>query len=111
MLEKLFAAAFAPQGAVRSFVHDELERLTKGGYLPAATDVERLTEEALSGLAERSQGARETLSPLLRGAAGALREALDIPSRTEVLALTEALRRAQAQQEAGAGGDAPAGGA
>lgn len=101
MLDKLVQAALRPS-MISRVVTDELERLEKGGFL-AAGDVEKLSAEARKVLEERVEHTRTSVAPLLANLASGLREALDLPSRAEVLALTEALRRAQADADAARG--------
>ena len=46
-------------------------------------------------LDEQAQKARTSVAPLFKGLLSTLREVLDVPSRSEILALTEALKRAE----------------
>lgn len=101
MLEKLVLAACRPS-VLRTLVRDELKRLEEGGYVDAA-DIERAASDGLSALEGRVEQARSALGPAVTGLGRSMREALDIPSRTEVLALTEELRRARAAERAAAG--------
>ena len=94
MIEKLLAAALTRPSLARRALRDEVDRLRRGGYLPE-DDLEALAGDAAQQLGERIEEARATVGPLLTGAAASLREALDLPSRAEVLALTEELRRAR----------------
>jgi hypothetical protein len=80
-------------------VKDELERLGKGGYLKPA-EVERLSGECVKALEGQVARARGVVGPLVSGLAGQVREALDLPSRAEIRALTEALARAEAAKVA-----------
>jgi hypothetical protein len=105
VLDKLVEAALRPS-AITQVVTDELRRLEKGGFLSAA-DVEKLAAEAKAVLGEKVEHTRATVLPLLGGVASSLREALDLPSRAEVLALTEALRRAEASRAEGARSGTP----
>lgn len=102
VLDKLVQAALRPS-MISRVVTDELERLEKGGFLTAA-DVEKLSAEARKVLEERVEHTKTSVAPVLAHLASGLREALDLPSRAEVLALTEALNaaRGQAQAEADA---------
>ncbi|MCO5164935.1 MAG: hypothetical protein M9894_01010 [Planctomycetes bacterium] len=97
MLDKLVLAAFG-RTSLERVVRQELERLEKGGFLPRE-ELERLSAEctaALAGQVERARGLVEpALGPVLGDLAARVREALDVPSRAEVVALTEALRRAE----------------
>lgn len=102
MIDKLLAAALTRPSLARKALRDEVDRLREGGYLPQE-ELDALASEAAEQLGRRLEDARATVGPLLVGAAASLREALDIPSRAEVLALTEELRRAR-----GAGSDEPA---
>lgn len=104
MLEKLVFAALG-KDTLEQVVRRELERLEQGGFVDKE-QLERLSEECLKALEGRVERARTAVGPLLGDLAARVREALDLPSRAEVLALTEALKRAErdaaAQQPAGA---------
>lgn len=93
MLEKLVFAALG-KSTVEQVVRQELERLEQGGFVDKA-QLEQLSEECLKALEGRVERARGVVGPVLGDLAARMREALDIPSRAEVLALTEALRRAE----------------
>lgn len=104
MLEKLVLAALG-NDTVERLVRQELERLEKGGFLQRA-ELERLSAECLGALASRAEQARSTIAPVVGNLAVHMRQALDLPSRAEVLALTEALARAERPAPA-AGDGAP----
>lgn len=97
MLEKLVLAALG-KDAIERLVRQELERLEQGGFLKRA-ELERLSAECLGALASRAAEAKGTIAPIVSPLVGAVasqvREAMDLPSRAEVLALTEALSRAE----------------
>lgn len=95
MLEDVFLTVLNRQGQLKSLVQGEIERLKEKGYL--TEDPEALAAEFLERIEEHASKARETTVPLLKGLGDTLRQALDIPSRTEILALTQALER-QAKQ-------------
>lgn len=107
MLDKLVLAAFG-RTSLERVVRQELERLEQGGFLPRE-ELERLSAEctaALAGQVERARGlVGPAVGPVLGELAARVREALDVPSRAEVVALTEALRRAE--RPAPTAGDAP----
>lgn len=94
MIEQFVAAAMGRTGSIRSVVQKELQRLRERGYI--TEDPAELTGELMAKLEGQAEQARETVVPLLSGLVGSVREALDLPSRTEVLALTKALERAEA---------------
>ncbi len=95
MLEKLIAAALTRPALAHRVLRDELDRLREGGYL-SEQELDGLRRETLEKLSERLEQARVAVSPLVSGLGESLREALDIPSRSEVRALTEELRRRRA---------------
>ncbi len=95
MLEKLVQAALARPAVLTRAVEDELARLETGGYLKRE-ELEKLTAECVGALQQQLERAKSTTLPLVAGLGATLREALDIPSRAEIVALTEALRRAEA---------------
>lgn len=103
MLEKLVFAALG-RSTVEQAIRQELERLEQGGFVDKE-QLERLSEECLKALEGRVDRARGVVGPVLGDLATRVREALDIPSRAEVLALTRALERAER------GADAPEPGA
>lgn len=110
MIEKLIASLMA-RPSLSSVARDEFERLKAGGYLDQA-ELERLAKDLQSKLGGQAEAAKGTLQPLVQGIGQSLREALDIPSRREILELTQALRAAKeaAEGERPSGSsDAPAG--
>lgn len=98
MLDKLVFSALGKSGVER-FVREELERLQQGGFL-RKEDLDRLSTECLGALEGRFDRVQKTVGPVLGGLAAQVREALDIPSRAEVIALTEALARAERDRTA-----------
>lgn len=98
MLDKLVFSALGKSGVER-FVREELERLQQGGFL-GKEDLERLSAECLGALEGRFSRVQQSFGPVLGGLAAQVREALDIPSRAEVIALTEALARAERDRTA-----------
>lgn len=105
MLDKLVFGMLGKNGVER-FVRQELERLQQGGFLEKE-ELERLSAECLSALEGRLDKASKVIGPALGGLAAQVREALDIPSRAEVIALTEALARAERARTEGKAGPAP----
>lgn len=97
VLNKLIASVLRPE-YTRDLIEGELQRLADGGYL-RPEELQELTQECIQALGERVDQARATVVPLMQGVTATVREALDIPSRAEVLALTEALRAQQAKSE------------
>ncbi len=98
MLEKLVFAALG-RSTVEQVVREELERLEQGGFVDRQ-QLEQLSGECLKALEGRVDRARGAVGPVLGDLAARVREALDIPSRAEVVALTEALRRAERADDA-----------
>jgi len=101
VLENLVSALMARSNLARDAVRNELGRLQREGYLDEA-EAKRLLEEGLEALGERLEAARAQVEPALGELGGEvgrrLRDALDLPSRAEVVALTEALRAAQSRE-------------
>ena len=83
--------SFGRADGIKALVLQELERLKAKGYI--SEDPEALAAEVLKQLEGRAEQARSTVSPLLQGLGSTLREAMDSPSRSEILALKEALER------------------
>ncbi|MBX3472501.1 MAG: hypothetical protein KF878_37085, partial [Planctomycetes bacterium] len=87
MLDKLVLAAFG-RTSLERVVRQELERLEQGGFLPRE-ELERLSAEctaALAGQVERARGlVGPAVGPVLGELAARVREALDVPSRAEVV--------------------------
>jgi hypothetical protein len=105
MLDKLVLAAFS-KTTVERLVRQELERLEAGGFVQR-DELERLTAECLDALGGKVERARQLVTPVLGGLAAQVREALDLPSRAEVRALTDALARAEKAAGAAAGTPSP----
>jgi hypothetical protein len=99
MFEQFVAAALGRTGSIRTVVQQELERLRERGYI--TEDPGELTGELLGKLEGQAEQARQTVGPLILGLGSSLRDALDLPSRAEVLALTRALERAEAARADG----------
>ncbi len=97
MLEDVLVSVLGRQEQLKTLVRGELERLVGKGYLEG--NPEDLATEVLGKLEERAETARERTLPLLKGLGDSLRRALDIPSRAEILALTEALSRHASQSD------------
>lgn len=91
MLEKVILEALGGKRAIEGRVRSELERLLAGGYLKPE-EVERIAAESIAALAGRASEAGVKLKPLAAGAAQALRELLDVPSRSELEELRAELR-------------------
>lgn len=91
MLEKVILEALGGKQAIEGRVRAELERLMAGGYLKPE-DVERIAAESVAALASRAAEAGVKLQPLAAGAAKAVRDLLDVPSRSELEELRAALR-------------------
>ncbi len=99
MLDKLIAAALTRPSMAHRALREEIERLRAGGYL-SETELEELARDAASRLSERLTEARTAVAPLVVGLGDSVRAALDVPSRSEILALTEELRRARGERGA-----------
>ena len=93
MLDKWLTALLKPDLAP-NLLKEELDRLQAGGYL-SAEDVDRLYRECSASLTEGAERTRRAILPLLEAAGSTVRGALDLPSRSEIVALTEALRARQ----------------
>lgn len=106
MLEKLVFAALG-KGTLEQVVRQELERLEQGGFV-GREELERLSRECVEALQGRVERARGVVGPVLGDLGARVREALDLPSRAEVLALTEALKHAPAGDAAPAAPEAHA---
>ncbi|MEZ6187380.1 MAG: hypothetical protein R3F62_20510 [Planctomycetota bacterium] len=102
MLDPFLTRALAKSSALRAVVEGELARLAGEGFL-SAEDAEALRSEHAERLRELTEGAGEQASALLSGLASGLRQALDLPSRAEVVALTEELRQARQRAEEASG--------
>jgi hypothetical protein len=89
-------------GSLSQKLEQELERLSAGGYL-SREDLDRVRAEA----SQHVEAAAGTVGVGLDGLASSLRQVLDLPSRSEILALTEELRLAREAREASGGGAAP----
>lgn len=104
MLDKLLAAGLGQPDFIKNLLADELSRLEKGGY-GDTSDLAKMVEERLAALGGQADQVRGVMAPLLSGVGRSVLEAMDLPSRTEILALTQAL------QEAKQAGVVPAGSA
>ncbi|MCA8925890.1 MAG: hypothetical protein KDD82_29050 [Planctomycetes bacterium] len=100
MLDQILIGALGRSETLRSLVEGELQRLSEEGFLSAA-DVAELRDAHAQRLRELAAGAGGQASQALRGLGSSLRAALDLPSRAEVLALTEELRLARARAAEG----------
>lgn len=93
MIEDLLFSALGQNERMKEFVTGEISRLKAKGYV--GEDSKELLAEVLGRLEDQASKARSSVGPLLQGLGSTLREALDVPSRAEILALTEALNRAE----------------
>ena len=109
MLDKLLAAGLGRPDFIKNLLADELSRLQQGGY-GDASELKQLVEERLATLEGQAEQVRGLMLPLLSGVGRSVRESLDLPSRAEILALTQALQEAQQAGVvlAGADSDEPA---
>ena len=82
---------------VGSKIEEELKKLREGGMAPA--ELEAIAKEARAAFAARTQQLKEQATPLLDAAREVFRQALGVPSREEMTALTERLERAVAALE------------
>ena len=106
VIEKLIASLMARQSFSR-VAREEFDRLQAGGYLNHS-ELEKLAKDLQTKLGDQAESARGALQPLVQplvaGIGQSLREALDIPSRSEILELTRALRAARGGASAAQGG-------
>ncbi|RMG09176.1 MAG: hypothetical protein D6731_20270 [Planctomycetota bacterium] len=106
MLEDLLLSLGRAE-TIESALRAELERLQREGYLDEVP--EGVWDELRGRLEGRAERARQRVKPLVEALGASLRAALDLPSRSDIVALTEALERAEATRAAaGAGERAPA---
>ncbi len=96
MLDKLVLAALGRTTALRSIVKEELARLQEGGYL-SGEEFEQLSTQCLSTLETQIGKAQKVASPLVSGLGKSVRHAFDLPSASEIRALTEALQRSRTE--------------
>jgi hypothetical protein len=84
VLEQLILSALGKKPEmIRGVIQEELQRLQRGGYLQAA-EAEAFMAQALEALTEHLAQAQQVAAPLAEGAAAAIRDMLDVPSRDEV---------------------------
>jgi hypothetical protein len=93
MIEDLLFSALGQNERMKEFVTNEISRLMAKGYV--GDDSQELVADVLKRLEDQAEKARTNVGPLLKGLGSTLRDALDVPSRSEILALTEALKRAE----------------
>ena len=98
MIDDIFLAALGGAKGAQTLLEAELKKIRESGVLPPG-EVAEIAKEARAALEARAEKAREAAGPVVEAARTALRDALGVPSREEMLDLTARLERAVAALE------------